>query len=290
MTISLVVFVSLQFYWLKEYYSALEQDFSNKVYTALENSSKKIEELEIQKYNEKFKNFDKTLANNAKSPTLFQIQQTQDSANKTTLTFNKTIIEKQNIPISKKGDSITKIKLYKDEGLYSIKKNESTPQIISSVQSQDISSGQFTLTEFAKFNASNLPINQRVNPKMLDSVLAKELKNNGINSKFGYGILDKNNKLTQISNNTYLDQRDKTNYNFPLFTDDKDRTRFTLSLVFPRKDASLAMNNLPMLLGTFMSLLTILGIYIISINYMMKQKKISEVKTDFINNANLSTL
>ena len=57
MTISLVVFVSLQFYWLKEYYTALEQDFSNKVYTALENSSKKIEELEIQKYNEKFKKF-----------------------------------------------------------------------------------------------------------------------------------------------------------------------------------------------------------------------------------------
>ena len=113
---------------------------------------------------------------------------------------------------------------------------------------------------------------------MLDSVLAKELKNNGINSKFGYGILDKNNKLTQISNNTYLDQKDKTNYNFPLFTDDKDRTLFYAFAVFPRKDASLAMNNLPMLLGTFMSLLTILGIYIISINYMMKQKKISEVK------------
>ena len=36
MTISLVVFVSLQFYWLKEYYTALEQDFSNKVYTALD--------------------------------------------------------------------------------------------------------------------------------------------------------------------------------------------------------------------------------------------------------------
>ena len=39
-----------------------------------------------------------------------------------------------------------------------------------------------------------------------------------------------------------------------------------------------------MLLGTFMSLLTILGIYIISINYMMRQKKIADVKTDFINN------
>lgn len=39
-----------------------------------------------------------------------------------------------------------------------------------------------------------------------------------------------------------------------------------------------------MLLGTFLSLLTILGIYIISINYMMRQKKIADIKTDFINN------
>lgn len=39
-----------------------------------------------------------------------------------------------------------------------------------------------------------------------------------------------------------------------------------------------------MLLGTFLSLLTILGIYIVSINYMMRQKKIADIKTDFINN------
>jgi hypothetical protein len=67
----------------------------------------------------------------------------------------------------------------------------------------------FSLTEFAKFNASNLPINQRVNKKVLDSVLSEELKLQSIDSKFGYGILDKNNKLTSISNNTFLDQKDK---------------------------------------------------------------------------------
>ena len=284
MTISLVVFVSLQFYWLKEYYTALDQEFENKVYTALENSSKKIGEIEVSKYYEKFKNFDQNIASNSKNPTLFQIQQVQDSLSKTTVSFGKTIIEKQNIPLSTKGDSLTKIKLYKDEGLYSFKKNQNSPKVISSVQSQDISSGQFTLTEFAKFNASNLPIAQRVNSKALDSVLIKELKRSGIDSKFGYGILDKNSKLTKITNKVYLEQKDKKNYNFPLFSDSKDRTLYTLSLVFPRKDASIIKNNLPMLLGTFMSLLTILGIYITSINYMMRQKKISEIKTDFINN------
>ena len=56
MTISLIVFVSLQFYWLKEYYASLEQEFSNKVHIALENSAQKISEIEFNKYNEKFKN------------------------------------------------------------------------------------------------------------------------------------------------------------------------------------------------------------------------------------------
>ena len=39
-----------------------------------------------------------------------------------------------------------------------------------------------------------------------------------------------------------------------------------------------------MLLGMGLSLLIILGIYIVSVNYMMRQKKIADIKTDFINN------
>lgn len=86
---------------------------------------------------------------------------------------------------------------------------------------------------------------------------------------------------TKVVNSTYLDQKDKPNYTYPLFTDGKDQTLYTLALVFPRQDYSLIKSNSPMLLGTLMSLLTILGIYIISINYMMRQKKIAEVKTGF---------
>ena len=50
MTISLIVFVTLQFYWLKNYYGALEQDFSSKVYSALEGTTKSIGEIELDKY------------------------------------------------------------------------------------------------------------------------------------------------------------------------------------------------------------------------------------------------
>ena len=44
------------------------------------------------------------------------------------------------------------------------------------------------------------------------------------------------------------------------------------------------MDNFTMLLGSLMSLLAILGIYAVSVNYMLRQKKIAEIKTDFINN------
>lgn len=140
------------------------------------------------------------------------------------------------------------------------------------------------MKEFAKVYGNNLPITKRVDDAILDSVLAKELKMKGITAKFGFGVTDKNNKLTSVFNKVYKEKKDNNTYSYPLFTDKKDRTLYSLALVFPKKEYSLAMNNWPMLLGTFLSLLTILGIYIISINYMMRQKKLAEIKTDFINN------
>lgn len=282
MTISLIVFVSLQLYWIKELYGALEQDFSNKVYSALETSTQKVQEIEVDKYyNQDHANMKTEIVSN-NQPSQIYIQQTKDSANRTSILFQKSIIEKQQIPISRNGDSLNITKLYKDEGLYKIKRQ--VPQPLTSQISKDLDNSTFQLKEFAKLNGSNLPIEQRVDNKIIDSVLDKELKLKGIDTKFGFGIMDKGNKLTSINNNTYVDQKDKTNYTYPLFTDSKEHTLYTLAVVFPRKDYSLVRHNLPMLLGTFVSLLTILIIYIISINYMMRQKKIADIKTDFINN------
>ena len=283
MTISLVVFVSLQLYWIKELYSALQQDFSNKVYTALETSTEKINTLEANKFwNENYKNLGKEIAANSKQPNKTYIQQNTESGKKSNILFQTSIVEKQSLPISSKGDSLNVTTLYKDEGQLNVKR--ATPEPLTTVLSKDLDNNSYQMKAFVRLNASNLPINKRTNNKMLDSVITKELKLKGIDTKFGFGIVDKHNKLTPIANNIYLDQKDKTNYTYPIFTDSKDATLYTLALVFPRKDYSLVKHNLPMLLGTFISLLTILGIYIISINYMMRQKKIAEIKTDFINN------
>lgn len=283
MTISLIVFVSMQSYWLKKYYSALEQDFSNKVYEAMENTATKINEIEVNKYYSSYKNFAKTVTENSKNPTENYIQTVYDSTGKREISFQKRIIENQNIPISKQGDSLKLTKLYTDEGILKIKKNNN-PKPLTEDLNQEISTNQYDLKEFAKLNANNLPIQQRVDTKQLDSIITRELNLKGIYTSFGYGIYNANNKLTKVSNKNFLDFQNKTQYTFDLFSDSKYRTLYTLALVFPNKDFTLIENNLPMLLGTMLSLLTILGIYIISINYMSRQKKIAEIKTDFINN------
>jgi two-component system phosphate regulon sensor histidine kinase PhoR len=284
MTISLIVFATLQVYWLKGYYRALEEQFSNRVNTAMESATRKISEIEVEKYmNKDFKNFGNTIVKESNKPNQTYIQQNADSGNRKTITFQSKIIENQNIPISTQGDSIKTTKVYSDEGILKFKKTNNL-ELLTSQVAQDFKDNTYSLKEFVKLDATNMPIEKRVDKKTLDSVLSYELKLNGIDTKFGYGVYNKNNKLTSVTDEIYKTEKDKTNYSYPLFSDNKDRTLYILNLVFPKKDYSLAKNNLPQLLGTFLSLLTILGIYIISINYMMKQKKIAEVKTDFINN------
>ena len=284
MTISLIVFVSMQLYWLKEYYRALEQEFSNKVYSSMENIREKVNEMEVDKYYANNKtNFSEAVKNSSGQATQQYIQSTTDSTNnKRVIAFSKNIIEKKDIPLPTPGDNVELTNLYRDEGL--IKLKNAAPKPLTSEMNQDLSSNNFTLKQLVKINASNMPIQQRINTKELDSLIKRELSMKGINTPIGFAILDKNNNPTKVANNNFLAQPDKQNYTFELFTDNQYKTLYTLALIFPSKDYSLVENNLPMLLGTMLSLLTILGIYIISINYMSKQKKISEVKTDFINN------
>ncbi|MFL9834691.1 sensor histidine kinase [Chryseobacterium terrae] len=285
MTISLIVFVTLQFYWLKNYYVALEQEFSNKVYSALENTSKNVAEIEVEKlFNENYANLRDNVKANSKKPSLTTIQQTQDSGTQKSIVYYRNIIETQQLPLSQRGDSLLLTKMYTDDAAYTVKRDTSQRELLTSEIKQDIETGDYNFKEFLKVNGNNIPISKRVDPKILDSVITKELKMKGITADFGYGVSDKNNKLTNIVNKIFKEKKDANSYSYPLFTDTKNRTLYTLALVFPKKEYSLAMNNWPMLLGTFLSLLTILGIYIISINYMMRQKKLAEVKTDFINN------
>ena len=213
MTVSLIVFVLLQFYWLKGYYGALNQDFSNRVNNVLENTSKKVQDIEMDKYlNKDNNNFGREVIATSDQPVQTYIQQKTDSGSKTSITWQKGIIEKEQIPVSNRGDSLIKTKLYTDEGILKINRVGSGAEPLTAQMNRDLNNNTFTLREFVKLNGTNLPIEKRVTAKILDSVLKRELKLNGINTQFGFGVLDKNNKETKVANALYRQEKSDQNY------------------------------------------------------------------------------
>jgi two-component system phosphate regulon sensor histidine kinase PhoR len=105
------------------------------------------------------------------------------------------------------------------------------------------------MKEYAKIIGNNFD-QKRVDAKILDSVITKELKIRGISAKFGYGIIDKNNNLTKVFNKDYKEKKDNNTYSYPLFTD-KKKEHFTVSLWFSKERLFFSHEQLADAFGNF---------------------------------------
>ncbi|TWP24750.1 HAMP domain-containing histidine kinase [Apibacter muscae] len=288
MTISLVVFVGLQVFWLKQSIDAGEQDFSSRVYKALNNSAQKINSIEINKFYKPFTNFYQNINNQKDSSTIQTAMSVIDSQSVKYIMYKKTIVNRKPliIPFSKK-DTLKITNLLTDEGVLKIKKdsNDSNLKPIEQSIENSFVSPKFTLDEFARLSINQMSLESRVNIQLIDSVVNIELRKQNIDTKFESGVLNNKFEITKIHSKDFvLSKQPKENYNVILFSDGKDIANYYLSVYFPSKQYSV-LNPIFGAIGlTIASTLVIIAIYSVSIYYMYRQKKISEIKTDFINN------
>ncbi|MBD8388967.1 sensor histidine kinase KdpD [Dysgonomonas sp. BGC7] len=130
--------------------------------------------------------------------------------------------------------------------------------------------------------ASNLPIEERVNLKGLESSIRNEIKSNGIELPFQYEVVDRNDKpIYQQPLFSVKNKRDY--YPQPLFPNDPPDKVAYLKVYFPDKDSYLFSEVsflYPAILFTFILLVT----FIIMIYITFRQKRLSEMKSDFMNN------
>lgn len=132
----------------------------------------------------------------------------------------------------------------------------------------------------------NVPLKQRINPFYLDSMLNAELRNTGINIDYAYRVSSARNGdsliFTQAS--YAADFFPDNTYQTVLFPNDMIRDAGMLMVTFPAKN-SVIMSNMEFMMGSSGALLVILLFcFAFTIHSIIKQKKISEMKTDFINN------
>ncbi len=132
----------------------------------------------------------------------------------------------------------------------------------------------------------NVPLQKRINPLYLDSMLRSEFQNTGINIDYAYQVASARNDdlliFRKASNETSF-LPDNT-YKTVLFPNDMIRDAGLLMVTFPDKN-SVILSNMSVMMGSSGALLIILLFsFGFTIHSIIRQKKISEMKTDFINN------
>ena len=140
---------------------------------------------------------------------------------------------------------------------------------------------------FADFLFKERPIEQRVAPKYIDSLLARELKDKNINLKyvFGIGSNQKKNKYVYASSPILKNPEIQSATFFtPLFPNDLKNSNQLLQVYFPGQQEFIWQTMGFSFLGSALLLMIMIGCFYIAVNTILKQKKLAEVKNDFINN------
>lgn len=142
----------------------------------------------------------------------------------------------------------------------------------------------------ASIAMSKRPLKDRIKPELAIHYLEKELYNRGIASPFFMQIRPRPNAAPIIQAAYNVDDEDfqridnATEYATPLFQGDQGRSPGLLSIYFPSKESHIAGNMSFMVAGVLALLSLLVGCFAYTLTIIFRQKKISEMKTDFINN------
>jgi len=125
-------------------------------------------------------------------------------------------------------------------------------------------------------------IKERIDKDNLNKIIRRSLINNGINLNYEFAVLTDNLDVTMISNN-YSPESNNEYYAAELFPDDLFNTNY-LSLYFPGQKNFIFKSLGFMTISSIALTLIIIMSFVITIYIIFRQKKLSEIKNDFINN------
>ena len=132
------------------------------------------------------------------------------------------------------------------------------------------------------YTASDKPLNQRVNFKQLDAFLKSELLGNGIDIPYHFTVTDRDGKQIYHCPD-YTPDGSEALYSRVLFKNDPPARMGLVNVHFPTMENYIFKTvryMIPSVIFTFVLLIT----FIFTIYIIFRQKKLTEIKNDFINN------
>ena len=296
MTLSLIGIVLVQVYWFNTSFKNNEEQFRFHVKQVIGNVADRLEKEEAFSFIDKYKKLKDSIGKEPqKSDFLeFGYYQRNSRTNETIIYSNNIISEDYNISSSffdKKSDSI-KLKNFSSKRTTEVYANRDIDKSgLNQKVNPDIKitkSGKLDILDNAQFEiffkdiAAAKPLQERISREKLQQLLKEELVEYGVNTAFEFSIYS-NSLATKIqSENFRFDKYDT--YSIPVFKDNEGNEKYMLLVCFPNKEKFLFSELVGISLLSIIFTLVIVIAYSSALNQLIRQRQISEIKTDFINN------
>ncbi len=298
MSLSLIGIIFVQAYFIN---SAVENErdrFEFNVKRALSSVSNAIEKKELDTYFEKFQSLDSEKKKDSVAVSQLFIYQ-KNKSTKEILIYNSRILEENyKIPSSlfdigidsDLSDSIgfknfvgnSKIELYNDNG-FSDKDLKGKSPILNIINSGSLKEAERNyFDKNFKALAKTRPVYKRVSKKEVANLLSEKFKDNDIDIAFEFAIYSRD-LATKISSDDF-EKDDKSTHSIPVFYDENNKSSYKLLVNFPNDRSFILSSIIGMILLSIVFTGIIIVAYSSALFQLIKQRKISLIKTDFINN------
>ena len=131
-------------------------------------------------------------------------------------------------------------------------------------------------------DASTKPIEKRVDFVLLDELLSKEFYNNGVELPFHYVVTDKSGKIVFSCHDDKMVVT-KDFYRQQFFPNENSDKIYFLNVFFPTRSEYIV-HSLKLLLPSIILTMLMFFTFMLTILYLLRQKRLTSVKNDFVNN------
>jgi two-component system phosphate regulon sensor histidine kinase PhoR len=132
---------------------------------------------------------------------------------------------------------------------------------------------------------SELPVSLRIPDGFLDVLIDTLLKQKNINLEYRFAVQTEiDGKNVFIMGNDFHPQKNSQLYKKLLFPDEQQLKPNFLCIYFPKQKSDLFKSTSFLIFPSILLTMIIIGIFIVTLQVILRQKKISQIKNDFINN------
>ncbi|MCA0959391.1 MULTISPECIES: sensor histidine kinase KdpD [Flagellimonas] len=297
MSLSLLGIIFVQVYWIRTSINDKEEQFSRTVTDILDKVASRVEKREMKEYSDRLASLADSVGE-PKSAHYKNFMFVERDLNSDEILFYSHGILEEDYTItsaffdnglggndsttfknftSRRTKSVFKEEFGIDGKSYSLTPIEKVTNI-GKLDKIELAAWEDVFMEYSKTQ----PIHKRVSNQELELLLGQELSNRNIDIDYEYGVYSQGYP-TKIRSRKFKFSGSKM-YKAPIFKDSEGVSNFSLLLTFPSMKKYIFSSVMGMAVLSFVFTLVILLAYSSAIYQLIKQKRISEIKSDFINN------